>query len=60
MSGLQKTLIGLAVAVAVLTVGAFATGADVGIGKKLSSLVLASGEVNSDVCAKHPDLPQCR
>jgi hypothetical protein len=60
MSGFQKTLIGLATAVAALTAGAFATGADVSIGKKLSSLVLASGEVNSDVCSRHPDLPQCR
>jgi hypothetical protein len=60
MSGFQKTLIGLGTVVAALVVAAFATGSDQTIGKKLSSMVLAAGEVNSDICSKHPDLPQCR
>jgi hypothetical protein len=60
MSTLRKSLIGLGVAIAAMTGAAFATGADKTIGDKLSSLVLAAGEVNSDICSKHPDLPQCR
>jgi hypothetical protein len=60
MSGFQKTIIGLGAVAALMTLAAFATGADTTIGKKLSSLVLAAGEVNTDICTKHPDLPQCR
>ena len=60
MSGFRKTLIGLGVVAAAMIAAAFATGADKTIGQKLSSIVLAAGEVNSDVCSKHPDLPQCR
>jgi len=60
MSGFRKTVIGFGALAALLTVAAFATGAATPIGDKLKSMVLAAGEVNSDVCSKHPNLPQCQ
>lgn len=53
-------MIGAGAVAALLTVVAFAGGAATPLGERLKSMVLAAGEVNTDVCSKHPDLPQCR
>ena len=60
MSGFRKSVIGLGAVAALVTVAAIAGGAATPVGEKLKSMVLAAGEVNSDVCAKHPNLPQCQ
>lgn len=60
MSGFRKTLIGLSALAALLTAAAIAGGASTPLGDKLKSMVLAAGEVNTDVCSKHPNLPQCK
>jgi hypothetical protein len=60
MSGFRKTMIGAGAVAALLTVVAFAGGAATPLGERLKSMVLAAGEVNTDVCSKHPDLPQGR
>jgi hypothetical protein len=59
MSGLRKGMIGLGAVALLLTVAAITTGASTPLGDTLKSMVLAAGEVNSDVCSKHPNLPQC-
>lgn len=60
MTMFQKGLIGLTALAALLTVAAMGGGAATPIGEKIKAMMLAAGEVNSDVCSKHPNLPQCR
>ena len=60
MSGFRKSIIGLGAVAALLTVAAIAAGGATPLGDKLKSMVLAAGEVNTDVCSKHPNLPQCQ